>query len=164
VTWEEVRPGLGLEALRGYAARLATHLEAGRDPEEALTVGLVGDLGAGKTTFAQAFVAALPGGEGVRVTSPTYAIVHTHPTRPPVRHIDLYRVGGVDELEAIGYGELVEAPGVNVVEWIRAIPEAIPDEWLEIELAAGADPVRDIRARAHGARMASLLRRKVTHR
>lgn len=128
------------------------------DAPSTVTLGLIGDLGAGKTTFAQAAVAALPGGAGLPVTSPTYAILQVYETQPPVRHVDLYRIGSVEELDVIGYLEMIELPGLNLVEWMHRIPEAVPSERLEIELV-GPDDVRDISVRAYGARPMALLRK-----
>lgn len=148
--------GLDLAAVQAFAAELMGLLTGPGTPST-VTVGLVGELGAGKTTFAQAAVAALKGGAKLPVTSPTYAIMQVYETEPPVRHVDLYRIASVEELEVIGYDELSSLPGVNLVEWFRQIPEAIPPERIEIELAAGLDDVRDIRVRACGAALIPLL-------
>ncbi len=54
---------------------------------------LYGQLGAGKTTFASALVRSMPGGEYAEVASPSFTLCHRYPTRPPVLHADLYRLG-----------------------------------------------------------------------
>lgn len=152
--------GLDLAAVHRLAGSLGDAVRAALSEDCApasITVGLTGDLGAGKTTFAQAFVAALPRGSSCRVTSPTYAIIQVYETRPPVRHVDLYRIDSADQLDAIGYGEQLYAPGINLVEWIRSVPEALPREWLEVELVAGSDEQRAIRMQVYGARLVSLL-------
>ena len=102
---------------------------------------------------ARALVGALPGGAAVRVSSPTYALVHDYATDPPVRHADLYRLDGPEELEAIGFAEMMAEPGINLVEWVDRVPGALPSEWLEIALAVSPGDVRDIRVRAHGTRL-----------
>ena len=129
--------------------------------DRSLTIGLTGDLGAGKTTFAQGFVRGLPmalGVSSVRVTSPTYSIVQSYPTDPPVRHIDLYRLDSADELDAIGYTELTETPGINLVEWIRQIPEMVPRVWVEIELLGADEDTRTLRVRSFGHEFSELIR------
>ena len=103
-----------------------------------LVVGLSGPLGAGKTTLVQGVVAALSPDRDLYVTSPTYAIVHTYETTPPVSHLDLYRLDSLEELEAIGYRDLYYGPGAAFVEWIERIPEAIPEQWLEVRLRLDA--------------------------
>jgi tRNA threonylcarbamoyladenosine biosynthesis protein TsaE len=136
------------------AARLARGL-AGAAAEQGIVIGLSGALGAGKTTFVQGFVAALPHGGDQAVTSPTYAIAQQYGTEPPVRHLDLYRLSDMADLEAIGYRELYFPPGFALVEWIERVPEAIPDERVEIRLAVDPSDVREIEVRPHGARLAA---------
>jgi tRNA threonylcarbamoyladenosine biosynthesis protein TsaE len=119
-----------------------------------ILIGLVGALGAGKTAFVQGFVAALPGGEGLYVTSPTFAIAQRYPTDPPVTHVDLFRIASLAELESIGYREFYFGDEVTIVEWIDRVPEAIPDAWLEIRLAVSHKDAREISLRPHGDRLA----------
>ncbi|WP_420394364.1 tRNA (adenosine(37)-N6)-threonylcarbamoyltransferase complex ATPase subunit type 1 TsaE [Acuticoccus sp.] len=80
-------------------------------------VGLVGDLGAGKTTLARAVIRTLAGDPGLEVASPTFTIVQDYATQPPLRHADLYRVEP-DGLEELGLEEDLAA--VLLVEWPRA--------------------------------------------
>ncbi len=133
------------------AARLAHRLApVATARPDGILIGLTGDLGAGKTTFVQGFVAALPGGRGLYVTSPTFAIVQQYGTEPPVRHLDLYRISTLAELEAIGYREQYFAPGFTLVEWVERVEEAVPSEWIEIRLAVDPSDVREIHVRPHG--------------
>jgi tRNA threonylcarbamoyladenosine biosynthesis protein TsaE len=88
---------------------------------------LAGDLGAGKTTFAQGFGAGL--GIEEPITSPTFTLVRQYPLDHPsacghpghpVRifyHADVYRLDHLQEIAELGLGELVEDGGVAVVEW-----------------------------------------------
>lgn len=101
----------------------------GRGLAEALEpgafVGLVGNLGAGKTTLVQAFVTAVT--PGAEATSPTYTLLNEYETDPPVVHVDLYRLQSYDELESIGYWDYVESGrAITCVEWLDRIPEAWP--------------------------------------
>ena len=92
----------------------------------ALFLGLFGTLGAGKTTFVQALLHAL--GHRGPVPSPTYTLVQLYDL-PPLRlaHLDLYRLEHPEELDSLGYWDLVEAPGqVVCVEWFASIPHAFP--------------------------------------
>ncbi|RAI03744.1 tRNA (adenosine(37)-N6)-threonylcarbamoyltransferase complex ATPase subunit type 1 TsaE [Acuticoccus sediminis] len=83
-------------------------------------VGLVGDLGAGKSTLARATLRSLAGDPAFEVPSPTFTIVQDYPELTPrVRHVDLYRVEGGDT-EELGLGE---GDAAELIEWPR---EALP--------------------------------------
>jgi tRNA threonylcarbamoyladenosine biosynthesis protein TsaE len=124
-------------------------------------VGLVGDLGAGKTELVRGIAEGL-GVERSQVSSPTFAIVYPYEGgRLTLFHADLYRVGDFDELYATGFLDLVGPSGAMVVEWIDRIWNAAPEDALIVTLqpAAAADPdCRTLHARAHGPRSAQLLR------
>ncbi|BCS98336.1 tRNA (adenosine(37)-N6)-threonylcarbamoyltransferase complex ATPase subunit type 1 TsaE [Desulfoluna limicola] len=96
----------------------------------ALVLTLTGDLGSGKTCFARGLARGLDVDEAYPVTSPTYTIVNEYPGRLPLFHLDLYRLGGGDELEEIGYRDMLQQGGVIVVEW----PERSDDEELGTDL------------------------------
>ena len=95
---------------------------------------LIGDLGVGKTVFAQGF------GAGVGVTepmsSPTFTIMQEYTEgRLPLYHYDVYRTSDVDELEETGFYEYVGGDGVALIEWADMIEEVIPADatWIKIE-------------------------------
>jgi tRNA threonylcarbamoyladenosine biosynthesis protein TsaE len=96
-----------------------------------LVLTLTGDLGSGKTCFARGLARGLGVDEAYPVTSPTYTIVNEYPCRLPLFHLDLYRLGGGDDLEEIGYRDMLQEGGVIVVEW----PERSDDEELGTDLA-----------------------------
>lgn len=101
-------------------------------------VGLIGNLGAGKTTLVQALVGALSDDE--QATSPTYTLLNEYETRPPVVHVDLYRLQTYDELESIGYWDYAESGyAITCVEWLDRIPEAWPRHGLMVELVRADD-------------------------
>lgn len=92
-------------------------------------LGLIGVLGAGKTTLMQGFVEALGLGEA---SSPTYTLINLYepdaPDTPTLAHIDLYRLESYDDLESIGYWDVAGDPDtITCVEWLNRIPEAWPD-------------------------------------
>ena len=78
-------------------------------------MALTGSLGAGKTTFAKGIAAGL--GVTDEITSPTFTIVSEYLGRVPLYHADLYRVGSREELELMGFDEMLTRPGVTLVEW-----------------------------------------------
>lgn len=79
-------------------------------------VALEGELGAGKTTFAQALVHGL--GVSEQATSPTYALVHRYQgRRGPVFHLDCYRLRYPEEAADLGWETLLTEGDAIVVEW-----------------------------------------------
>jgi tRNA threonylcarbamoyladenosine biosynthesis protein TsaE len=123
-------------ATRALAAALAPLCRAGD------VVLLVGDLGAGKTVFAQGFAAAL--GVAGPVTSPTFALVRQYRCEPdrPVRtliHADVYRTGSVAEVTDLALAELVEEDAVAVVEWGDVAAPALGESALEVTLVVPAE-------------------------
>ncbi len=97
-----------------------------------LVIYLRGDLGAGKTTFARAFIRAL--GYPGRVKSPTYGLLETYdlPGRS-VLHLDLYRVEDASELEYLAIGDLFDAGDLLLVEWPDRGAGGLPPADLDLE-------------------------------
>lgn len=110
------------------ARRFAAELRPGD------VVCLEGDLGAGKTTFVQGVADAL--GVKGRVTSPTFCIVQEHesPKRgddsaPPLLiHMDLYRLHGEEDVEAIGWEDYLARGAAILVEWPQRAGSLIPPD------------------------------------
>jgi tRNA threonylcarbamoyladenosine biosynthesis protein TsaE len=122
------RIALTREELTAWGERFG---QAARAP---LLVTLAGDLGAGKTTLAQAICR----GYGVTepVTSPTYALVHEYAApRGPVHHLDLYRLNDPRELEGIGWDEIVNAHALVLVEWPERAGDRLPAAHVPLDLA-----------------------------
>jgi tRNA threonylcarbamoyladenosine biosynthesis protein TsaE len=77
---------------------------------------LAGQMGAGKTAFAQGFARSL--GVHEPVTSPTYTLVHTYETgRLTLHHVDLYRLDFTAEVVDLGLDELLDDDAIMLVEW-----------------------------------------------
>lgn len=114
-------------ATTAAGARLAGVL-AGGD-----SVALVGDLGAGKTTFVAGLVAELGGGAAA---SPTFSLINDYPGgRLRVWHVDLYRLEREAELAELGLDDLFgDRRGVVLVEWADKF-DVMPRDHLRLELA-----------------------------
>ncbi len=101
-------------------------------------IALSGDLGAGKTTLAQAICA----GYGVieQVTSPTYSLVHRYDAlASAVVHIDLYRLDNYSQLGNLGWDEILSEDALVIVEWPERAGNKMPDDHLHIELQYSPD-------------------------
>jgi tRNA threonylcarbamoyladenosine biosynthesis protein TsaE len=143
MTWPVRRTSESPGATRELAGRVAAQCRTGD------VVLLVGDLGAGKTVFAQGFAGAF--GVAGPVTSPTFALVRHYRCGPdaPVRtliHADVYRTGSVAEVVDLALAELVEEDAVALVEWGDMAAPALGESALEVTLVA-LDPVRSPEAR-----------------
>jgi tRNA threonylcarbamoyladenosine biosynthesis protein TsaE len=95
-------------------------------------VALYGDLGSGKTRFAQGVARGLGVAPGVRVTSPTYTILNEYQGEFPLYHFDLYRLDGDTDISELGFGEYFAGNGVCLVEWAERMAGEFPDEYLKI--------------------------------
>lgn len=95
-------------------------------------LALDGDLGAGKTRFAQAFAHAI-GVTGI-VNSPTYTLIKEYEgTSLPFYHMDVYRLS-LAEADELGLDEYFHGEGVTLVEWASIIESILPLERLHIRL------------------------------
>ena len=99
-------------------------------------------MGVGKTIFSQGFAKGL--GVADIVNSPTFTIVKEYDDgRLPLYHFDVYRIGDVDEMEEIGYDEMVYGNGVCLIEWANLIEEILPEHYqkitIEKDLEKGVD-------------------------
>jgi tRNA threonylcarbamoyladenosine biosynthesis protein TsaE len=106
------------------AFRLATKLSQGT------VIALVGDLGAGKTTFSQGLAAGL--GVQEYVDSPTFSILKQYEGRLPLYHMDVYRLE--DSGEELGLEEYIYGDGVALVEWPSRIEALLPANTIRITI------------------------------
>lgn len=113
-------------------------------------VSLVGDLGAGKTVFARGVARAL--GVDEPVVSPSFQIVREYEGRIPLVHVDVYRIDTIQELNDLGFEEVVRDDAITVVEWGDVIDALLPRERLDVRLVTGAgdDDARLVELEGHG--------------
>jgi N-acetylmuramate 1-kinase len=147
---------MGEDDLARLARCLALKVKAGD------CIALHGDLGAGKTTFARAFIRAVLGDGEAEVPSPTFPIEQIYDApRFQLAHYDLYRLSSADEVDAIGFGERT-AQAVALIEWPDRAGDLLPLSRIDLMLEATADPAtRQVRVAAVGA-VASRMVRAVT--
>ena len=101
-------------------------------------IGLSGELGSGKTTFARSFIAArLGAGE---VPSPTFTLVETYQPEsgPTIWHFDLYRIDAPADAYELGIEDAF-GDGIALIEWPERLGALLPAEHLGIALRSGVD-------------------------
>lgn len=113
-------------------------------------VVLAGEMGAGKTVFAQGFGAGM--GVTDHMTSPTFNLVHSHPAgKLTLHHADLYRLSTQHEVADLAFAELAEADGVLVVEWGDVVAASLGDHLLvQLEVDPDDESVRALTIAAVG--------------
>jgi tRNA threonylcarbamoyladenosine biosynthesis protein TsaE len=135
----------GTRSLAGAIAALATAGDI---------ILLAGELGAGKTAFAQGFGAGL--GIDEPIVSPTFTLARQYQGSLMLHHLDVYRLERFAEMDDIGVAELLDGNGVVLIEWGDAVAPALPNDYLEITLTYGeGDDDRDIELRCVGSRWAA---------
>ena len=113
------------------------------EPGDLIT--LSGDLGAGKTTFARAFIRHAAGNDAIEVPSPTFTLMQVYELpRFTLLHADLYRVNSPDELTELGFDDLREG-AVALLEWPDRAAGTLPPDRLDIELTLAPEQGPSIR-------------------
>jgi tRNA threonylcarbamoyladenosine biosynthesis protein TsaE len=121
-------------ATAAFAARIAALSKPGD------VIALQGDLGAGKTTFARAFIHAR-GAPDEDVPSPTFTLVQTYETAgAAIWHYDLYRVAAANEAWELGIEEAFCGTAIALIEWPDRLGSLLPQNRLEITLEFGDRP------------------------
>lgn len=126
--------------------RIGTQIGQAMQPGD--VIALYGDLGAGKTHLTRGICAGM-GGEADHVSSPTFALVQTYGTDPPLHHIDAYRLDGPDDFRRIGGDELLWDDGVCIVEWPSRIEALLPSHTVRLLLTHRPDGSRQVEQVEH---------------
>ena len=107
--------------------------------DSGIKISLTGTLGAGKTTLVKGLAKGLEVPDTFYVTSPTYTIVNEYPGRQNLCHMDLYRLASSDELDYIGFYEIMDKDQVTIIEW----PEIIETGTINFDLCITIEPDRE---------------------
>ena len=136
---------LTVEQTRKWGKQLGARLRGGD------VVALIGDLGAGKTAFAQGV------GEALEVTgsmtSPTFTIIHEYVaqlkgTQVRLIHMDLYRLQRPEEVEVIGVEDAFVEDAICLIEWPEIAEDYMPEDRLDVEIIGSGEQSREIIFRA----------------
>lgn len=115
-----------VEETKALASKIASYLLPGD------IVSLSGELGSGKTTFIQGAVKAL--GFNGYVSSPSFVLINQYPARINIYHLDLYRMKHQEELEDLGWEELLDETSIIFIEWGEKIDSFLPKNYLKIKI------------------------------
>ena len=123
-----------------------------------MCVALRGPLGAGKTVLVKGMAEGL--GMADTVTSPTFTFVNEyHGGGRRLTHVDLYRIESYEDLESIGWSDVVLEADVLAVEWAERADGELPVPRVEVELVLGSGVERRVELRAVGAEAQAALAR-----
>lgn len=116
------------------AAKIAKKIIASRSHKNhARVIALVGDLGAGKTTFVQGLAKAL--GIKNRIASPTFLIFRRYKN---FFHADVYRIKKSSELAELNFKKILsESENIVVIEWAEKIRKILPKDTIWVEFTHG---------------------------
>lgn len=105
----------------------------GQEAKPGQVYTLIGDLGVGKTVFAQGVAAGL--GITEPVSSPTFTIVQIYEEgRMPFYHFDVYRIGDPEEMEEVGFEDCIYGEGLCLIEWANLIEEILPPAYTQVRI------------------------------
>ncbi|MGD0673571.1 MAG: tRNA (adenosine(37)-N6)-threonylcarbamoyltransferase complex ATPase subunit type 1 TsaE [Candidatus Binatus sp.] len=134
---------------KSWGRRLASLLEGGE------LLGLIGDLGAGKTCF----IKGLARGLNLReedILSPTFTMIQEHHGRLPLYHIDLYRLEEAT-LDDLGLREYLFSDGIAAVEWFERLRGGAEMEYLAVRISYAGANLRRIEFSAVDSRHAQII-------
>ncbi len=97
-------------------------------------IAFFGGLGMGKTAFTRGVCKGLGFNDGVQ--SPTFSLVNQYDAKYTVYHFDMYRINTYDDLYSTGFFDYIDT-GVLIIEWSENIENALPDEYIRIEISHG---------------------------
>jgi tRNA threonylcarbamoyladenosine biosynthesis protein TsaE len=117
--------------------RLAARIAAAVGPGDAIL--LSGDLGAGKTAFARAFLRSVTGDPLLEVPSPSFTLLQSYDTpRGPIHHFDLWRIDGPAALRELGWDDACQ--DIVLVEWPDRLGPLDPPGALRLGFAHAGEP------------------------
>ena len=118
---------------------LAAHIVDARGGDA--LVFLHGQLGAGKTTMVRGLLEAL--GHSGAVKSPTYTLLEPYTCNgQDAFHFDLYRVADPEELAFVGFDEIIDGPGIKLIEWPERADDWLPKADIEVTILVNEDFTR----------------------
>jgi tRNA threonylcarbamoyladenosine biosynthesis protein TsaE len=143
---------------RSETETVALGEKAGRLLRPGDFVALFGELGSGKTRFAQGVALGVGVDPSVHVTSPTYTIMNEYRGAYPLYHFDIYRLGGDSDVAELGFEEYFYGQGICLVEWADRLVSELPEEHLKVSFYHEGNDARRIVFEWYGTRYEEILR------
>jgi tRNA threonylcarbamoyladenosine biosynthesis protein TsaE len=134
-----------------FGKRLGKNLKGGD------VIALSGELGSGKTVLTKGIAEGLNVKQSTYVNSPSFVILKEYKGRIPLYHLDVYRLKDICEFSTVGYGEYFYNKGVSVIEWADKVKDALPKEYLGIDIKISDKNERRFEVKTYGKRYKELL-------
>ncbi|MBI4831925.1 MAG: tRNA (adenosine(37)-N6)-threonylcarbamoyltransferase complex ATPase subunit type 1 TsaE [Candidatus Lindowbacteria bacterium] len=140
-----MQPGVKIQTI-SHSPEQTTKLgeTLGRLLESGDVVALVGELGSGKTVFAQGLARGLGVGPDEYVSSPSFTLVNQYKGRFPIFHVDTYRLGTEAEMVSLGYEEYFDPNGVTIIEWADKVRGLLPERYIVVRFKLRGRETREI--------------------
>lgn len=107
--------------------------ELGQKVHAGDVICLIGDLGVGKTLFSKGIAEGI--GIEENVSSPTFTIVQEYNDgRLPLYHFDVYRIEDSEEMEEVGFNDMIYGEGVCLIEWADMILDILPEHYINVRI------------------------------
>lgn len=139
-----------LQDTADFAAALAPLIAPGT------VIGLIGPLGAGKTTLVRDLARSL-GADPATVNSPTFVLIQEYAARLPIYHFDTYRLADPEAFDDLGADEMLLGDGLCLVEWADRVLGRLPRGSWMIRMSEH-DGARIFEIEMEGASLAKLAR------
>lgn len=126
------------EATIEFAAKFAKALKPGD------IVALIGNLGAGKTTFTKGIAKGLGVKDYRHVNSPTFVLIKEYKGKIPLYHFDLYRLDNIKDIEDLDSDGYFFGKGITVIEWADKCKALLPKKYIRIDFRSKGESEREI--------------------
>lgn len=126
------------EATIEFAAKFAKALKPGD------IVALVGNLGAGKTTFTKGIAKGLGVKDYRHVNSPTFVLIKEYKGKTPLYHFDLYRLNNIKDIEDIDSDGYFFGKGITVIEWADKCKALLPKKYIRVDFKIKGENERQL--------------------
>ena len=128
----------------------------GRNLKSGDILGLIGELGSGKTTLVKGIASGLGVKKREDVSSPSFVLIKEYKGRIPLYHFDLYRLDRIKDIRHLGVEEYLFNDGACVIEWAEKMKMLLPD-YQQVNLLIKGEDKREIKFSARSRRYEGLL-------